>query len=55
MPDISMCLNKKCPSWEKCHRAQAKPNPHRQTYAGFQVGEEDKCEYFWEIGKEDGE
>lgn len=35
MPDITMCSNEKCADFKKCYRAQAKPNPYRQSYAEF--------------------
>jgi len=34
MPDISMCLNKPCPRFKECYRAQAKPG-HWQSYMSF--------------------
>lgn len=50
MPDISMCNNQACPSFEKCYRAQAEPTPRRQAFMGFKpsLGAE-KCDHFWEI------
>lgn len=35
MPDISMCVNNKCPLRDRCYRFTAKPNPHRQSYSSF--------------------
>jgi hypothetical protein len=35
MPDISMCQKQDCPSFHKCYRAQAIPNPYRQAYMEF--------------------
>jgi hypothetical protein len=50
MPDISMCLNKNCPSRFCCYRYMAKPSEFRQTYGGFTVPEgKKKCDMFWSI------
>lgn len=50
MPDISMCNNKACPSFEKCYRAQAEPKRRRQSFASFGPNDgADKCEHFVEI------
>ena len=35
MPDISMCLNKKCELRKKCYRFTAEPSQYRQSYANF--------------------
>ena len=43
MPDISMCLNKKCPLHETCYRFNAKPTEPWQSYSGFEDPEKDKC------------
>lgn len=32
MADITMCQDKMCPLYTKCYRAQAIPNPYRQSY-----------------------
>jgi len=50
MPDISMCLNRKCPSRNECYRYRAQPNEWRQSYAAFMDDPETgKCESFWPI------
>lgn len=46
MPDICMCSSENCPSFNRCYRAIAIPNPHAQTYSNFDpVG----CEYFIDV------
>ena len=35
MPDITMCINDKCPSAKLCYRHEAKPNSGLQEYADF--------------------
>ena len=32
MADICMCMDKMCPLYTKCYRAQATPNEYRQSY-----------------------
>lgn len=32
MPDITMCTDRMCPMYRRCYRAQAIPNPYRQSY-----------------------
>jgi hypothetical protein len=50
MPDISMCINRTCPSKLECYRYIATPNPLRQSYARFELKEgEVSCGYFWPI------
>lgn len=49
MPDISMCRNKECPSYSRCYRAQAVPNPRRQSIMKFDHKGGSRCEYFWQI------
>lgn len=50
MPDISMCDNKACPSFEKCYRAQADPSPRRQSFGSFKPKQgHDRCDDFVEI------
>lgn len=46
MPDISMCANQVCPLFQKCYRAQAEPNPWRQSYSEFKPNENGECDYF---------
>jgi hypothetical protein len=49
MPDISMCLNKTCPSYTRCWRAQARPSM-RQAWTSFIVLEGNmRCEEFKEM------
>ena len=52
MPDISMCLNKQCPLFAQCYRAQARANPYRQCYADFKFEIKDGktfCKDFWPL------
>lgn len=50
MPDISMCYGHGCPQKAMCWRAQAKPNPERQSYFSAPPMEDDlSCDYFWPI------
>ena len=52
MPDISMCLNKKCPLRDKCYRYRAIPTPGWQTITDFKY--DDGCEYFEHVdGRKD--
>ena len=47
MPDISMCMNHKCPSREQCYRYRAIPDRHWQSCGGFTVDEGRKlCAHF---------
>lgn len=48
MPDISMCLNSKCPSCVICYRYTAEPNQWRQNYIDFKPNESGKCEDYIE-------
>jgi hypothetical protein len=36
MPDISMCLNERCPRKAKCYRFRAVPEPKWQSYCEFE-------------------
>jgi len=45
MPDITMCVNKECPWYYKCYRAQAVPNEY-QSYAKFTPEKDNKCIHF---------
>ena len=47
MPDISMCLNKKCPVKEQCYRFTAKSSDY-QSYSSFEVTSNKGCKYFWD-------
>lgn len=51
MSDICMCSNIKCNKRDTCYRAQAKPNPHYQTYSEFPGGKD--CEYYWRMKEKD--
>ena len=47
MPDISMCINTKCPVRKMCYRYRAIPDEY-QSYAGFTFNVETaSCEEFW--------
>jgi hypothetical protein len=48
MPDISMCLDKACPSRMTCYRYRAKPTEGRQAYAGFKHKGE-RCESYQSV------
>jgi len=48
MPDISMCLNKKCKKRNTCYRFIAEPD-RWQSYGGFN---EKDCEHYIKIEKE---
>lgn len=49
MPDITMCLNEKCNSKEKCYRFLAEPDEY-QSYSLFENSfDGDKCVMFWEV------
>ncbi len=49
MADISMCLNKKCPSRSRCHRFTAIETPGYQAYMDFKPGKgKMKCDGFWD-------
>ena len=53
MPDISMCSNDKCPLREECYRFKATPSEY-QSYANLEYNENDQtCEWFWEIEKDE--
>ncbi len=57
MADISMCIKEDCPSFKGCYRAQATPNPYRQSYALFDNKSEDFCDMFIpykNLGEENG-
>ena len=48
MPDISLCVNEKCPLKNKCGRFLAKPSMYAQTYADFKY-EDGNCDAFWSL------
>lgn len=45
MADITMCVQKNCPKFSECYRAQAKPNEYRQSYFNGGLIINDGCEY----------
>ena len=56
MPDITMCLNKKCPSKDKCYRFMANPTPFNQSYSDFKPIKSvdytsDRCDMFMKVTK----
>jgi len=53
MPDISMCLNDKCPLKDNCYRFKAKPNDY-QTYSSFKYewnseSNDWECSHYWPV------
>jgi hypothetical protein len=46
MPDITMCMGRDCPQREKCYRFTATPNPHRQSYSAFDMGD-GECDHLY--------
>ncbi|GAG04488.1 unnamed protein product [marine sediment metagenome] len=48
MPDITLCLNDKCPKAKKCYRFMAKPS-NRQSVCNFKY--DDGCEHFEPIDR----
>ena len=54
MPDITMCVNDRCPSRRRCYRYMARPSPFLQSMADFKVPSgSNKCEHFWKIEPND--
>lgn len=49
MPDITLCLNTKCPLAKECERAQAAPSPYAQSWAMFkpELVERDAATYWY--------
>lgn len=46
-PDITMCLDHKCPQKDKCYRYTATPSRWQAVFSKTpRKGK--KCEYFWE-------
>lgn len=43
MPDITMCVNRKCPKKRKCYRHEAIPSQMRQSFAEFKGDSTDHC------------
>lgn len=55
MPDISMCMNKECPSHNACFRYRAQPHPYRQAYMDFKPKQDDKsCDDYIDVTKNFG-
>ena len=48
MPDITMCRDNECSRFAKCYRAQATPNPYRQSYFLNSPRKGSECDYFQE-------
>lgn len=55
MPDITMCVNTKCPIREFCYRYRAKPD-ERQSFAMFEFTPKGsyltQCAEFWGLQEE---
>lgn len=58
MPDITLCLNVKCPLRNRCGRFLGKPDDMWQSFANFQPKEKPfggygdrvlDCDYFWDV------
>lgn len=45
--DITMCTDKKCFNYPRCYRAQAEPNPYRQSYFVYSPKSMDGCQFYW--------
>jgi len=57
MPDISMCLNKRCKLKQTCKRYMSAPSPFMQTYTAFNFAVTDvivTCENYWKMEKLNG-
>ena len=54
MPDIAMCLNKKCTLKNNCYRFKAKPASPAQDYGTFSQDENGNCDFYWSL-KPEGE
>lgn len=46
MPDITMCLNERCPIKSTCYRYTAHPNEYWQSYSNFEYDPEFGCDDF---------
>ena len=53
MPDISMCMDKTCPTNKTCYRYMAKPNPYAQSYFVGSPRKDDQCDHYWKMKKND--
>ena len=49
MPDISLCVNTKCPLRGNCYRYRAIPDALAQSFALFEPKNQTECEYHWPI------
>ena len=50
MPDISMCLNKKCKIKDSCYRFIAIPDKHWQAYSDFKPSKDGKkCKHYYKL------
>lgn len=47
MADITMCKGTNCPVMDKCYRANANPDKHRQSYFVEPPFNGKNCDYFW--------
>ena len=45
-----MCMNKECPVFDICYRAQAEPDEFAQSYGGFKWVVGSGCTGFWADG-----
>jgi hypothetical protein len=53
MPNITMCVDRFCPSCATCLRYVSKASKPYQEYAIFKRGTHDKCMYYWKVKEED--
>ena len=45
--DICLCRDNLCARFKDCYRAQATPNPYRQSFFGASILKKDgSCDYF---------
>lgn len=52
MADITMCLNRSCPSRSSCYRVSARPGEW-QSYSAFQPDEHGRCKHYIKTDKSD--
>lgn len=48
MPDISLCVNDKCPLRKECYRFTAIPSDFLQSYTFFNLNADGTCNWFWD-------
>lgn len=48
MPDISLCVNDKCPLRKECYRFTAVPSDFLQSYTFFNLNTDGTCNWFWD-------